>query len=142
MFTAFFGDILRGRLEPMRFLGLLIALGILIGVLGAILVFVVGIAGEVSDGSLKLARDMLRQSLGLPGIVAIGAVVLALGFAKLNLVAKRVRDMGLPGWAVAVPMAVISLAAQSFAGLTVAAGIGVAMLLFLLIVPRGTFTRD
>lgn len=98
MLNAFFLDIRTGRLGRLQYLGysvLLIAVGFAASVL-----FV-----AVSDGAdsiMRLDIEQFEKQLenALEGPMVIVTIVLSIVFlfADLNLGAKRLRDIGLPGW--------------------------------------------
>ncbi|HBH35345.1 MAG TPA: hypothetical protein DDW45_02780, partial [Gammaproteobacteria bacterium] len=49
-------------------------------------------------GDLQEAQTMLREKFGIPVIIGMVIFFVLFIFASLNLEAKRIRDMGLPGW--------------------------------------------
>ena len=57
-----------------------------------------GIAENLAGGDLTQTQQLLAEKFGLPAMIIVGIVVAAVFFASLNLEAKRIRDMGLPGW--------------------------------------------
>ena len=70
----------------------------------AVLVYVIwvgvaaGLAEQVANLDLEKAQQQLSDFLS-PSLLIFTAVFLAvLIYAQLNVVAKRVRDIGLPGW--------------------------------------------
>ena len=100
MFRAYFGDFTTGRLTRLPFLGYLLLLSVLFILYGLGIAFGLGVAEHLLRGDLSAAQGYLREHLGLPVITLLGPFLLAFGLAKWNLVAKRIRDMGLPGWRV------------------------------------------
>ena len=98
MLNTYFGGIRTGRLKRLAYLGW----GVLLGILGALiflgLAFVIGAAEQAAGGDIGQAQARLQQQFGVAGFVAVLAILLLLGFANLNLIAKRIRDMGVPGW--------------------------------------------
>jgi uncharacterized membrane protein YhaH (DUF805 family) len=49
-------------------------------------------------GDLQQTQVQLREWFGAPTILVVMVVYLLLVIAKLNIMAKRIRDMGLSGW--------------------------------------------
>lgn len=98
MFRAYFGDLSTGRLARLPFLGYLVLLSVLFVFYGLGIAFGIGVAEYLIRGDLPAAQVYLTEHVGLPVIILTGFFILILGFAKLNLIAKRIRDMGLPGW--------------------------------------------
>ena len=98
MLSTYFGDVTSGRLLRLPFVGYIVLLHVLSFALviagGASL----GIAENLVGGDLTQAQQMLLEKFGLPAMIIIGIVFAAVFFASLNLEAKRIRDMGLPGW--------------------------------------------
>ena len=57
----------------------------------------IGLAERVVGGEVADAQTAITENLGIPGVVVIIAIFSVLLFAHLNVAAKRIRDMGLPG---------------------------------------------
>ena len=98
MFKTYFGDITSGRLLRLPFLGYIVLLQVLFIALVMAGAASLGLAENLVGGDLTQAQQMLAEKFGLPAMIIIGIVVAAVIFATLNLEAKRIRDMGLPGW--------------------------------------------
>jgi len=104
MFRAYFGDLRTGRLARLPFLGFLLLLSVLFVLYGLGTAFGVGLVEQVIRIDLSAAPGGLLEqidgaALALPGpLLLVLVLVLVFGFAKTNLLAKRIRDMGLPGW--------------------------------------------
>ena len=96
MFKVYYGEWGDGRLKRLPYLGYYV----LLMVIAAVIVF--GVIASVSFAGTKEGVDiatMQAEFLDKFGVVAIiGFVVLlvALVIAQLNILAKRIRDMGLP----------------------------------------------
>ena len=98
MVTVLFGDIATGRLTRLRYLGWSLLLG-LIGVgLAVVVGFMIGITENMVGGELESAQAQIQEHLGIPAIIVMAVCGLVLLFCSLNLMAKRIRDMGLRGW--------------------------------------------
>jgi len=115
MFRAYFGDLRAGRLARLPFLGFLLLLSVLFVLYGLGIAFGIGLAEHLIRADRVPAPADLWQQLDVTALALLGPLVLVFGFAKANLLAKRIRDMGLPGWRT---LLVIAIAA---------AGLGYAM---------------
>jgi uncharacterized membrane protein YhaH (DUF805 family) len=78
---------------------------------------------------------LLAQRLG--GAFAIVFIVLmaVLRFAKLNIVAKRARDIGLPGWLTAIVTFAVSGGASRMADHGAVGSIGLLLILIVALLP-------
>lgn len=141
MFRDYFGELATGRIGRRRFV--LLTLGLIGIALIAMLALVVsvGVASHVFAGDIEEAQTRLAAGLGLPAIA--GLVVLGVGvtFANANIVAKRARDTGLPGWPVALVYLVVSGGASQAADGNGSAGIGFLVFILLALIPTGQFAR-
>ena len=120
MFTVLFGDVKGGRLARLPYLGYLVLLmAIGMGIMFGGIVIVGGIE-RMMGGDIQQTQEMLLQNFGVPGLILIVVVALLLGFANLNIAAKRIRDMGLPGWWTMLGVVIVSMAvALVFPGETI-----------------------
>ena len=98
MFKTYFGDITSGRLLRLPFIGYTVLLYVLFFALMLGGAASLGVAENLVGGDLTQTQQMLAEEFGLPAMIIIVIVVAAVFFASLNLEAKRIRDMGLPGW--------------------------------------------
>lgn len=154
MLQAYLGGLTGGRLGRLPFLGLWLLLWVLFALYGLGIAFGIGVVEPLVFEGAGAARDRLLGHFGPrlgPGILAaLGLFVLLFVFAQLNLLAKRIRDMGLPGWPV---LLLLVLAAGALAyvlppGGTLARPEDQAngafngfVALALLLIPGGFFTR-
>lgn len=151
MFRVYFGDLHTGRLTRLPFLGYLLLLTVLFALFGLGIAFGIGMIEHLLRGDLPAAPGDLLKLLGLPMAALLGLLVFAFGLAKWNLAAKRIRDMGLPGWWV---LLIIVLADAALAGTMHASGesinravpihgmISGVISLGLLLIPSGLFTHQ
>jgi len=98
MLTKLFGDITLGRLTRLPFLGYSLLLNLIwvLTLLGIVLA--IGAAESFIGGDLQQAQQMLTEQLSLPFFIIFIPFSLLLVFAGFNITAKRIRDIGLPGW--------------------------------------------
>ena len=143
MLRDYFGEIGEGRLERRRFVFLwLLLLALFIG-FGALIGLSIGIAEHLAGGDLRTAQQMLRENLAVPAVLAIAIFVLAFVFAKLNIIAKRARDTGLPGWITAIVIAgLIGTTSQLADAAATSGGVGMLLLIVLAFVPTNQFRKS
>lgn len=141
MFKDYFGDVRIGRLKTSRFVVLWVMLVVFFILVGLLLGASIGIAEHLLGGDLATAQTSLRQQLAMPAIIAVALGFILLAFAKLNIVAKRARDIGLPGWLTAIIIAgLVGGTSQLTAGAS-AGGLGMLLLIVLAFIPTDAFRR-
>lgn len=141
MFKDYLGDVRAGRLKTSRFVVLWVMLVVLFVLVGLLLGASIGIAEHLLGGDLATAQASLRQQLAMPAIIAVVLGFVLLAFAKLNIVAKRARDIGLPGWLTAIIVAgLVGGTSQLTAGAP-AGGLGMLLLIVLAFIPTDAFRR-
>ena len=96
MLKTFFGEWGTGRLQRLPYLGYHILLMVLImaSIFGAIML--VGTIENIIGGSIEQTQSMLMEKFGIIGIIAIVALVFVTMLGQVNILGKRIRDMGLP----------------------------------------------
>ena len=106
MWKVYFGEWQSGRLKRLPYLGydvLLMVLGFMI-IMGMLL-----LAGGSMESILSMGLAAVLESMGLVFILGIFVVSIALGIANLNIMAKRIRDMGLPAWGTVAGIILVSI---------------------------------
>ncbi len=141
MLKDYFGDVRIGRLETPRFVVLWVMLVVFFVIVGLLLGAGIGIAEHILGGDLATARASLRQQLAMPAVIAVAIGFILLAFAKLNIVAKRARDIGLPGWLTAIVIAGLVGGASQLAPGASAGGLGMLLLIVLAFVPTDALRR-
>jgi len=98
MINTLVGDINTGRLLRLQYIGY--SLVLLLMVMGFVFFTILAIgAGEhLFNGNLQEAQAQLQDWFSLPFILAFGVFMIVLLFSSMNIMAKRIRDIGLPGW--------------------------------------------
>jgi uncharacterized membrane protein YhaH (DUF805 family) len=139
MLRALFGSVTDGKLARLPFLGywVLLAAAVVVVLLG--IGAAIGVAEQMVGGDLHSAQVKLGETLGIPGLLLISVIFAVLLFAGANLKAKRIRDIGLPGWWTLLAILVVDLcvslisqqAAQAFSSLVILA---------LLLIPGNAFS--
>lgn len=141
MLRDYFGELTGGRLKPIRFVVLWILLVVLFVAFGVLVGASIGIAERLVGGDFMETQRLARESLALPGVIVVAVVFLCLALAKLNIIAKRARDVGLPGWLTAVLIAVLSIGTSQAASGPVAGSLGFLLLIILAVLPTGMLRR-
>ena len=140
MFRALWGDILTGRLQRLPFLGWYLVIVLLTLVLGFVLGALVGAAERMAGGESLKTEVALEASLGPVGLIVVAAVFALLLLGQLNIMAKRVRDMGLPAaWLFALGWLLLSGLLSTAGGPALGGLLSLVVLLALLFIPTGAF---
>ena len=108
MLRAYCGDLTKGRLARLPFLGFWVLLWVLSLLYGLGIAFGLGVVEPLVFEGLAGTREYLLANVGVAVLAALAAFCLAIGFAQLNLIAKRLRDMGGSGWLVLLALALTS----------------------------------
>ena len=141
MIRVLFGEVREGRLLRLPYLGYsLLLLLVFLGSVAAI-VLAVGAGEHLMGGDLQQAQHRLGAWLSLPVLAVFGVLGAAMIFSGLNIMAKRIRDVGLPGWwgvlAIVVASGFVSGAVSEQAG----SGLQTLAWIALLLVPSDSFSR-
>ena len=129
MLKAYFGELSDGRLKGVAFLGYWALLIAAFFGFGFLVVMAIGLGEHLIGGDLAAAQDALRKGLGIPFFVVLAVFSLALFFAYLNIMAKRARDIGLPGWITAIVAAALFGAGGQTGDGVVGGGLGLLIIL-------------
>jgi len=97
-----FLDVSNGRIGRLSFLGHSLLLMLLFLIVGLAIAVAFGVTGHMLNADLHAASTTVMAAAGVPFIILMVALIVAFLFASLNLTAKRVRDIGLPGWSVTI----------------------------------------
>ncbi|HIC79708.1 MAG TPA: DUF805 domain-containing protein [Kiloniellaceae bacterium] len=141
MLKDYCGDITVGRLRTTRFIGLWFLLVVLFFLFGVLVGASIGVAEHILGGDLQNTQQALREGLGLPAMTIVFIAFLVFAFAKLNIVAKRARDAGLPGWLTALVLAALSAGTTAVGGAEAAGGLGFLLLIVLAFLPTDVLRR-
>ena len=109
MIKTLFKDVAFGRVARLSYLGHSILLFLLLIAYMLIVVLAIGAGEHIIGGDLQQAQDQLRGLLTLPFLIVTGIVMGLLMFAGLNIMAKRIRDIGLPGWWMVLALIVLGM---------------------------------
>jgi len=149
MFKVYTGEIKTGRLQRLAYLGYSVLLSIIVmAVIFGAIAFV-GSIENLASGDLQQTQQQLMQNFGVPAMIAFGIFGLLVIFAHVNIVAKRFRDMGLPGWWAVLALIVLAAIVGAIfhnpdpeAPATVPTLINAVTWIVLLFVPSNAFSKD
>ena len=108
MIKALFGEVKTGRLMRLQYLGYSLLLSLLMFGFGLAVVMAIGVGEHIAGGDLQQVQDQLREQLTLPAMLVMAVVMPLFLFIGVNIMAKRIRDIGLPGWWTVLAIFVIS----------------------------------
>jgi len=99
MIALLFDEVRTGRADRLQFVQGLVALVLAFALASVVLRGIFVFAESFSAGGTTPGLfGMIVQLVGFALAGVIAALVLTLGYAFLNLLAKRLRDIGLPAW--------------------------------------------
>ena len=109
MLKIFYGEWGTGKLQRLPYLGYHLLLMVLIIAIIMGTIFAVGAAENFIGGNLAETQKMLMDKFGFVAIAGIMVLVFAAMLGQLNILGKRIRDMGLPVLMTIIGIMVISL---------------------------------
>lgn len=142
MVSELFKEVKTGQLRRMAFFGYGALLMLIPLVLMLIVVSIIGAGEQLAGGDLAQAQDKLGAWFGGPVAIIVISLMIVVFFAQLNIMAKRLRHMGLPGWWWVLGIIVINLVVTAIAGEQVGNLIGLIVALSLLFIPGGSFGQS
>jgi len=108
---------------------------------GLAIVLAIGAGEHIIGGDLEQAQNKLREIFTLPLMIVLAVVVPLFMFIGSNLMAKRIRDIGLPGWwtvlAVFVASGIVSYLFSENAG----SGLSTLIWVVLVLVPSNALAK-
>ena len=108
MFKALFGDIQTGRLLRLPYLGYSILISVLMIVFGLALAFAAGVGEYLIAGDMEAAQLHMSENFSIVSVLLFIVVSVLFLFAGCNIMAKRLRDIGLPGWWMVLAIVVVT----------------------------------
>jgi len=135
MIKTLFKDVAFGRIARLSYLGHSILLFLLLIAYMLIVVLAVGAGEHIIGGDLQQAQDQLRGMMTLPFLIITGIVMGLLIFAGLNIMAKRIRDIGLPGWWMVLALIVLGMLLSYFVSQQAGSGLHTLIWLLLVLIP-------
>ncbi len=139
MFRTLFADIKGARLRRLPYFGYSVLLTVLLLVI--MFAAVAGVVGteRLADGDIAEIQQSFAEKAGGATLVILLLSMLALLFAHFNLMAKRVRDIGFPGWPGVLVIFVVSAIAGSVVAEQYASLVNTIVWLALVLIPGGAF---
>lgn len=138
MLRVYFGEVKDGRVVRLPYLGYSLLLVAIVLIFGLGIVMSIGAAEHMMGGDLQQAQDQLRQRFGTLAILVTAVFGFAIFFASINLMAKRIRDIGLPGWWSLLAIMLIQGTVTSIVSEQAAGGLHTLIWLALLLIPSDT----
>ena len=108
MIKALFGEVKTGRLMRLQYLGYSVLLSLLMFGFGLAVVMAIGVGEHIAGGDLQQVQDQLLEQLTLPVMLVMAVVMPLFLFIGVNIMAKRIRDIGLPGWWTVLAIFIVS----------------------------------
>lgn len=108
MFKALFGDIQAGRLLRLPYLGYSILISVLMIVFGLALAFAAGVGEHLIAGDMEAAQLHMSENFSIVTVLLFIVISVLFLFAGCNMMAKRLRDIGLPGWWMVLAIVVVT----------------------------------
>jgi uncharacterized membrane protein YhaH (DUF805 family) len=138
MIKALLGDVKTGRLMRLQYLGYSLLVYLLM--FGFVFVVILAIdAGEhIIGGDLQYAQDKLREMFTLPAMIVFAVIMPLFLFMVANIMAKRIRDIGLPGWWSVLAIIVITGIVSYMVSNEVSNGLSTLIWVVLLLVPSNS----
>lgn len=96
MLKVYFGEWGNGRLKRLAYLGYYLLLMVLFAAILFGSIFAVGATENIMNGDIAATQAMLLDRFGFVFIALIFVFMIAMMVAQINILAKRIRDMGLP----------------------------------------------
>ena len=96
MLKIYFGEWSTGKLQRLPYLGYHILLVVMIIAIIFAGIFAVGAMENLMGGNIAETQKILMDKFGITAILSIAALMLIALFGQVNILGKRIRDMGLP----------------------------------------------
>ena len=141
MISDYWGDFADGRLGRQRFILLWVILVAVFIAFGLAVGASIGLAEKMVGGNMAEAQAHLRKNFSLPVIIIAAAFAILALLAKLNIIAKRARDIGLPGWITAIIIAGLVGMVSQYQQSTASGGLGFFILIVLALIPSNALRR-
>ena len=96
MFKIYFSEWGEGKLQRLPYFGYHLLLMFLVIVLIFAAIFAVGTTENMMGGNLAETQELLMDKFGIIAILGMVAVFFITFLGQINILGKRIRDMGLP----------------------------------------------
>ena len=142
MTKALLGEVKTGRLMRLQYLGYSLLLSLLMFGFGLATVLAIGAGEHIIGGDLQQAQDKLREMFTLPLMIVFAVVIPLSVFIAANIMAKRIRDIGLPGWWTLLVIIVLESVASYAVSNEIGSGLHTLVWIVLLLIPSDTFKKQ
>lgn len=96
MLKTYFGEWGYGKLQRLPYLGYHILLMVLVVAVIFAGIFAVGATENLMGGDLEATQKLLADKFGIIAVIFIVALMFIAMLGQVNILGKRIRDMGLP----------------------------------------------
>ncbi len=141
MLNALIGDAKNGRLARLQYLGYSLLLFFFVFIFMLLTVMAVGVGEHILGGDLQEAQTQLREWFSLPFMIVLGIFMGVITFIGLNIMAKRIRDMGLHGWWLVVIIVVLESIISYYVSQQLSGGFHTFIWLLLIFIPSNLFAK-
>lgn len=142
MFKIYFGETRDGRLARLQYLGYSILLAAFAFGLAFLVILAIGAGEHIIGGNLQQAQDKFREVFSLPFVVLFALFYLVFAFAGANIMAKRIRDIGLPGWWMVLAVMLLTGFTSTVSSEQSGSGLYTLIWIALLLIPGGAFSKN
>ena len=109
MWKVYFGELGEGRLKRLPYLGYHILLMVLVFAIMFGVIFMAGSLGNMISGNIMQMQTAFLEKFGIVTLFGFIFFFFAVMFAQVNLLVKRIRDMGLPALWTILGLIVLSI---------------------------------
>jgi len=141
MTKVLIGDVRIGRLMRLQYLGYSLLLSLLMFGFMLVVILAIGAGEHIIGGDLQQAQDKLREMFTLPAMMVVAVVMPLFIFIGANIMAKRIRDIGLPGWWSVLTIIVITGVVSYMVSNEVSSALHTLILVVLLLVPSNALAK-
>jgi len=138
MIKALLGDVKTGRLMRLQYLGYSLLVYLLMFGFVFLVILAIGAGEHIIGGDLQHAQDKLREMFTLPAMIVCAVIMPLFLFMVANIMAKRIRDIGLPGWWSVLAIIVITGIVSYMVSNEVSNGLSTLIWVVLLLVPSNS----
>lgn len=139
MLNVLIGDIKNGRLLRLQYLGYSLFLILLLSVFVFGTILAIGAGEHVLGGDLQQAQAQLQEWFTLPFIIVFVVFMAVISFMSLNIMAKRIRDIGLPGWWIVLILLILESVVSYYVSQQASSGLHTLTWILLVLIPSDLF---
>jgi uncharacterized membrane protein YhaH (DUF805 family) len=109
MFKTYFGEWGTGKLQRLPYLGYYVLMIVLVMAIIFAGIFATGMTENIIGGDIVKTQEMLFSKFGTVAVIGIVVLMFMAMLGQVNILGKRIRDMGLPVLWTILGIIVISL---------------------------------